>query len=162
MKKWILWTVYAAFVGLLIVGAVRRTSATLNDGDAGQSGHADVPTADNHGDESGQHGQGTDTDTHGEQTSAHDMETLTGTVTALTNREMVVQVDEGAQLVVSRRSWRFAREQGFTPQIGDRLALTGFYENDEFAAVAMENLTSGQTAALRDEHGHPLWAGNGE
>ena len=39
--------------------------------------------------------------------------------------------------------------------------MTGFYEDGEFKAGTVENLTTGETIILRDETGRPMWAGAG-
>jgi hypothetical protein len=39
--------------------------------------------------------------------------------------------------------------------------LTGFYEEADFEIQALHNLASGQSLALREQNGRPLWAGGG-
>ena len=39
--------------------------------------------------------------------------------------------------------------------------MTGFYEDGEFKAGTVENLTTGETIVLRDEAGRPMWSGQG-
>jgi len=67
----------------------------------------------------------------------------------------------GQHIEVIRRPWRFAKEQGFAPQVGDHVTLDSFYENGEFEIACITDLTNGQTVYLRDETGHPLWASGG-
>lgn len=70
----------------------------------------------------------------------------------------MVETSDGQQVLVSRRPWRFALEQGFSAQTGDQVELDGFYKEGEYEVAAITNLTTGQTVRLRDEAGHPLWA----
>jgi len=39
--------------------------------------------------------------------------------------------------------------------------VTGFYEDGEFKAGTVENLTTGETIVLRDEAGRTMWPGQG-
>ena len=81
-----------------------------------------------------------------------------GVVQTKSNREIVLQMEGGFNLEIARRSWRFAQEQGFSPQIGDVVAVIGFDEQGSFEIISMTNLSNGQVVHLRDETGHPLWA----
>jgi hypothetical protein len=87
--------------------------------------------------------------------------TLNGSVQVATVDEMIVQTDTGQEILVDGRAWRFAQELGFMAQAGDWVRLTGFYENGDFEVGQIQDLTTGQSANLRDESGRPLWAGRG-
>lgn len=87
--------------------------------------------------------------------------TLEGTVRVATVTEMIVQTTGVQEILIDGRAWRFAQELVFMASEGDRVSLTGFYENGSFEVGEIENVTTGQTAALRDESGRPLWAGRG-
>jgi hypothetical protein len=87
--------------------------------------------------------------------------TLAGTVTAVDATQMVVQIDGGDELLIDGRPWSFLQEQGFQAAAGQRLSLTGFYENDDFEVGAIDNLSTGQSVSIRDTSGRPLWAGRG-
>jgi len=52
--------------------------------------------------------------------------------------------------------------QGFTLQAGDPVQVRGYWEDDELKAAQVTRLADGQTITLRDEAGHPAWAGNGK
>jgi hypothetical protein len=87
--------------------------------------------------------------------------TLQGTVTSVDADTLAVQTDGGEQVTVDNRAWWFAQDQGFTAQAGDRVTLTGFYEDGDFEVGQIDDLTTGQTVSLRDNSGRPLWAGRG-
>jgi hypothetical protein len=87
--------------------------------------------------------------------------TLAGTVTAVDAAEMIVQIDGSGELLIDGRPWSFLQEQGFQATVGQRLSLTGFYENDDFEVGAVDNLSTGQSVSIRDTSGRPLWAGRG-
>ena len=155
LKKITLWIFYAALVGLLIFGAVNRTKVKIGDSDS------HITEADSGGkNESADGLEGADDpqDSSPAEESEHDMVTLTGTVASLTSHEMIVTTPDDQSVEVARRPWRFAQEQGFEPEVGDQLRLEGFYENGEFEVSALTDLTKGQSVAIRDETGHPLWA----
>jgi hypothetical protein len=84
-------------------------------------------------------------------------ETLTGTVIAI-DGEVTIQTAEGEVLVGMGQS---AYWQSFELEVEDELSVAGFYEDGEFKAGTVENLTTGETIVLRDEAGHPMWAGQG-
>ena len=84
-------------------------------------------------------------------------ETLTGKVTAV-DGEVTVQTAGGEVLVGMGQA---AYREGFALDVGDSVSVTGFYEDGEFKAGAVENLTTGETIILRDETGRPVWAGQG-
>ncbi|MEA2007778.1 MAG: hypothetical protein U9O54_01550 [Chloroflexota bacterium] len=176
MKKIILWTLYAGFVGLLIFGAIKRTTTKLGENDGFQNsntaegeyvngqtteqngnGYAQEKNASSQLNESTNYEE----DTHEGQKTEHDWATLECSVSSITTRDMLVTTTDGQEILVSRRPWRFAQEQGFTAQVGDQLTLDGFYENGEFEIANITNLRNGQIVYLRDEAGHPLWATGG-
>jgi hypothetical protein len=86
---------------------------------------------------------------------------LSGTVIGVDASLLSVQMDNGELLEMIGRPWSFAQEQGFTAEIGDRLTVTGFYEDGEFEVGGIENLTTPQSVVIREESGRPLWAGGG-
>ncbi|HSJ58373.1 MAG TPA: hypothetical protein VLC95_14415 [Anaerolineae bacterium] len=87
--------------------------------------------------------------------------TLEGTAVAVGADGMTFQADGGESLLVDGRAWRFIQEQGFALAVGDRLRLTGFYENGELEVGTIDDLTTGLSLSIRDENGRPLWAGGG-
>ena len=84
-----------------------------------------------------------------------------GTVTSVTSEALVIQAEDGQEITVEGRAWRFVQEQVFQVQTGNSLILTGFYEGEELEIGKIDNATSGQTMLVRDENGRPMWAGGG-
>lgn len=86
---------------------------------------------------------------------------LQGTAVSVDSNTLIVQTDDGQEIVAENRAWWFAQEQGFSVQLGDQVTLTGFYEGDDFETGQFTNVTTGQTVSIREEGGRPLWAGRG-
>ena len=177
IKKIILWTLYAAFIGILIFGAINRTTAKIGDDDSLQTGNAAEREAagnsesEEHGSAYGQKDIATpqpdesanyeENKHESHETAKHEWVTLTGTISSIISRGMTVAATDGQHPEVTRHPWRFALERGFTPQVGDQVTLDGFYEDGKFEIAVITDLTNGQTVYLRDEAGHPLWAASG-
>ena len=89
-----------------------------------------------------------------------DWETLAGTVVAMDD-ELIIETAEG-QVTVGLGQSTYREEMGFTLEVGDEMLVIGFYEDGEFKAGTVENITTGQTIVLRDETGRPMWAGRGQ
>ena len=87
--------------------------------------------------------------------------TIQGTVASVDANTLVVLTTDGEQVTVEGRAWWFAQEQGFSAQVGDKVTLTGFHEDDHFEVGQIDDATTGQTVLIRDENGRPLWAGRG-
>lgn len=87
--------------------------------------------------------------------------TLNGTVTSVDTNALVLQTGDGQEIVVENRAWWFAQDQGFSAAAGDSVTVVGFYEGQDFEVGRIDNLTSGQTADIREVGGRPLWAGGG-
>lgn len=84
-----------------------------------------------------------------------------GTVTSVDSSQVFVSLLDGSSLEIAGRAWSYAQENGFSIQNGDRLRLTGFFENNELEVGSIENLTQGVSIQLREQSGRPLWAGRG-
>lgn len=153
LKRLILWSLFAAFLGLLLGGAAYRTSVRLADNASGQSNR---------------NGQGvqltwtTTTRSEAELQEQHDRTfiTLDGFVLGVSDQALTIQTADGQVLEISRRAWRYAQELGFTLQLQDPVRLEGFYENGNFEVARMTELLHGRSVSLRDDSGHPLWSGN--
>ena len=128
-----------------VTAAAGRGQGGQGQGGYGAEGRTDVP------------GDGTGTG----QAQVEAWLTLRGTVVSVDDTSLVVQTDSGEQVVVENRPWWFAQEQGFSANIGDKVTVVGFYEDDEFEVGQLENLTSGLAVSIREEGGRPLWAGRG-
>ncbi len=189
-KKIIISALLVGLIAILVVGAINRTQAKANSEtgfqQAGISGVAqggsqgrgtgngsqslEYPNAEvqggGQGRAAGNGKQSWDTsnaDVYGEgQAQISEIVELTGQVTSVDSTLLVVSTTSGEAVEIANRAWLFAQEQGFAPQAGDMLALTGFYETDGRLEVShIEDLTSGNSLVLRDENGRPMWAGRG-
>jgi hypothetical protein len=191
LKKIILGTLFTGLIGVLVAGAVIRTTNRLDqvgDGSGqgrGRNAQAEVSgegrqadsngggQGNNQGDSrqgNGGNGQGGNGQANGGQGSgegagtglanAYDWLTLEGSVTAVDDDELVVQVADG-DLLIDGRAWAYALEEGFATQAGHDITITGFYEDGEFKAVELVDTTSGESVSVRDQSGRPYWAGQG-
>jgi preprotein translocase subunit YajC len=131
-KKLFLWMVYIGFVGMLVFGAINRFNLKAQDN------------------ENSALTEGSD----------HDWITLKGLVTAVNKQSMVIRIEDGSEITITRRVWRYAMENGFIPTVGDQLTLNGFYENGEFEVGVLTNEGSGAMLRTRDKNGVPMWSGN--
>ncbi len=172
-KKIIGWTLLAGLIVLLTVGAVNRTLAKTDEhsgGNTTQNGHSE-PRSQNQNELAqggGQRfGQGSDHNNQNTQynpgvAQAGDLElfTVEGVVLSLDATALVISLDGQETFEIANRAWMFAQEQGYYPQPGDLLRLTGFFEaEDHFEVSRIENLTTGDTILLREDSGRPMWAG---
>jgi len=191
MLKKIVWgTLLVALIGLLAVGAVVRTlDKTELVAEARGNGRSHEEAAGSAANETS-YGQGRGSgggqggavrsqsndcqDAPGDgagsgQANVAEWLTFAGSVVSVDADALVVQTSSGELVTVENRAWWFAQEQGFWAEAGDAVTLLGFYEGGEAAAGAehgfevgrLENLSSGQTALLRETSGRPLWAGRG-
>lgn len=85
---------------------------------------------------------------------------LSGTVTALEDGVLTVETADGVLEAHLGPEW-YWEAAGVALVVGDEVAVTGFDENGEFEVAAVENLTTGESIALREEGGRPPWAGRG-
>ena len=185
IKKILLWTLFAAFIGLIVYGAILRTNAKLEDesperqtsqsqgegGNRGQSGEESNEAETEHEDEllvnlptpsTSEENSITITSVDDKESfvgdSAHEWVILTGAVASVTTKTLIVTQDDGQTLLIERRPWRFALENDFTTAPGNQLEIIGFYEDSVFQAAQIHDLTTDLLVRLRDETGHPLWA----
>lgn len=85
---------------------------------------------------------------------------LEGDVVAVDEESLTLMTAEG-EVEVADRGWRFAQEQGFTAQVGERVQLQGFLENGELEVGGLMNLSTLEQVQVREQTGRPLWAGGG-
>lgn len=83
--------------------------------------------------------------------------TRSGEVVALDD-ELTVLTEGGALEVHLGPSWHW-EAAGIALRSGDQVEVVGFYEEDDFMAVRVDNLTTGQSVTLRSASGRPSWAG---
>jgi hypothetical protein len=77
----------------------------------------------------------------------------------MNEEELVLQLQDGQEMVVECKSWTYALELGFTTEIGHELKLYGFYEGEELEIGGFEDLTTQLLTMVREESGRPFWAG---
>jgi hypothetical protein len=165
----------AVVSGVLLVGAVNRTVVKVGE-DGGQwlwsgdQGRAEAGNAEQGqpwasqdllaaGSQSRESGQGA----HAVEGAAEaaDWMMIEGVVSNIGSESLEVVLVDGGPYLVKGRAWRFALEEGFSAEVGDRLTLVGFLDGEEFEASGIHNLTSGAEVLLRDDTGRPLWSGRG-
>lgn len=86
--------------------------------------------------------------------------TVNGQVVALDDDELTIQAADGTVVAHLGPEW-YWEDQGIGLDAGDQVSVAGFYEDDEFHSGRIENLSTGESVALRDEIGRPIWAGRG-
>ena len=167
LKKIALWSIFATLVILLLAGAVYRTSVKLADEGQGQSHESGSQQHDNGQNGNGQNSVDPVTGTTAAAVEEHTSETvrdlvkMDGQVLSISNRGLSIQLSDRQMVEIVGRAWRYARGLGFSAQAGDLLWLDGFVDsNGAFETALITNLNTGQSVALRDETGHPLWSGD--
>jgi hypothetical protein len=140
------------------------TSASNQSNGQGQgNGNGSAGNNGNRGGNQGGAGSGNESGADNEASpDAEAWLTLTGTALSVDDAALTLTLADGDEMIVEGRAWSFTGEQTFTVQAGDQVILTGFYEDDEFKPVQLENTTTGQTVLLRDETGRPMWAGGSQ
>jgi hypothetical protein len=179
LKKIMVGTLLAGLIGILVFGALNRTlDKTGKVAEAQGPGAGRGRTLD---ESNGQlsNGQGRNLDqvngqggngrgAAGErqysnyQVAPETWETHEGTVVQVPEAgvELVIETSAGEELVVGTGPLDLA-SQGFALQIGEPVQVRGYWEAGEFKATQLTRLTNGQTFALRDDSGRPVWAGAG-
>jgi hypothetical protein len=132
-------------------GQERGSGAQGNQGRGGQG---------QGGQSQGGQGQGGTANAAGEpQAELEEWVTVEGTV--LQTLELVVETEGGETVQVGLGPSHYRDAQGFVLNVGDQVRISGYWEDGEFKAGEVENLTSGDTIVLRDAYGRPLWSGRG-
>jgi hypothetical protein len=86
--------------------------------------------------------------------------TVQGTVTAVELNALTLETTDGEMMVVQLGPEHYWTAQGITFAAGDEVEVSGFYEDGAgFSAGTVTLLSTGETLALRDSDGRPLWAG---
>lgn len=95
------------------------------------------------------------------QASVDEWITLTGTLTAIANGQMTIQLADSQLVSFQTGQPRFFQSQGVTFNLGEQVEVVGFYTNGSFSAGDITQLSTGIRVFLRDPNGRPLWAGPG-
>ena len=177
IKKILVGTMLAALIGVLVYGAWYRTQAKAasesSNREAGLSAEIQLDDQDVAGQsqsggyqanqsESGQLGENGGSQAAGSgdpQAEIGALVTLFGMVESAAEDTVVIQVPEQSPVELTGRALSFALEQGFELVPGNMAKVIGFYENEDFEIVEIENFDNGQTIALREQSGRPMWAG---
>jgi hypothetical protein len=156
-------SIVVGLAAVLIIGGVGRTQAkTSLDSEIYSRGG---------GNGNGNNGSGYEAVDHDEQTTYgvplvlaeeqfSETVTLSGTVQSYDAYELWVSTNQG-DILIDGRSLSFAIESGFSTNVGDSVSLSGFFEDDAFEVISINNLSTGQTTTLRDDSGRPGWSGRG-
>jgi hypothetical protein len=90
----------------------------------------------------------------GDQVSAR------GIVQSVEASLMVLETEDGKLVEASLGQSGYWEAQGISLAAGDGVVVNGYYEQDgKLAASSVTVLATGQTIALRDGSGRPMWAG---
>jgi len=95
----------------------------------------------------------------GREASVPEWLEVIGTGVSVNEEALVLQLQDGQEMVVECRAWTYAQELGFTTDIGHELKLYGFDEDGEFEVGGFEDLTTQLYTMVREESGRPFWAG---
>ena len=87
--------------------------------------------------------------------------TYEGSLMSFQGGNMTMSTADGEIIAFKTGQPRFFAEQGVTFQVGDEIIVVGFYQNDQFSAGDITQVSTGARVMLRDPNGRPLWAGPG-
>lgn len=93
--------------------------------------------------------------------AAADWLVVPGTVSSAADNLVEIETAAGEVIPFEGQPLSFARGQGFSLKVGDKVTLAGYDENGEFKIGKITNLNSGMSITLRDTSGRPGWAGGG-
>ena len=169
LKKILLGALFVGLIGILVTGAVIRTiDRTELVAEARSNGYGRGQGNDESSRGRGGYGQVNAKDGADErryvnnESSPQEQLEYKGTVVQAPadGVDLVIRTDDGQEVKVGTGpEWMAA--QGFALQTGEPVQVRGYWEDGELKAAEMTRLTDGQTITLRDEAGHPAWAGSG-
>jgi hypothetical protein len=87
--------------------------------------------------------------------------TIEGTLMSYQGGNITMNTTEGELITFKTGQPRFFTEQNVSLQVGEEITVIGFYENGQFMAGEITQVTTGARVMLRDPNGRPLWAGPG-
>jgi hypothetical protein len=73
----------------------------------------------------------------------------------------IIRLLDGSQIEIEGRPLSFLIEQGFNASPSDQISMRGFFEDDHFKVGHIVNQNTGQEIELRNEAGQPMWSGDG-
>jgi hypothetical protein len=176
-KKVALWIVFIGISAALVVGAINRTASKSDvaaERETSGRGQASVVRQDadsevyalGQGNNGQNRGAGRSSRSDSEplelaQSIEADWVSIAASVVSVNDDALVLEQDDGTQLVIEGRAWRYAIETGFATDVGQEVLVAGFYEEGEFKFGAIEDLANGESVVLRDRSGKPFWSGQG-
>ncbi len=95
------------------------------------------------------------------QIAPEDWVTMNGVITALDAMGLTMQTENGELLTLQLGQSGFWQSQGVALDVGDEIAVLGFWEGGQFQAGEITRLATGERIMLRDPNGRPLWGGPG-
>ncbi len=153
-KKWIVGALVIAMIGVLVYGAILRTSATSEKGLAVGRG---IEQATGQG--RGRSEMSGVVEPVGEA-SVEEWVTIKGVVSEMDATHLLVTAEDGKIIEVANRAWLYAQPT-LKVAPGDAVTLVGFYEGEDFEVGKITVEQTGQVVAVRDDYGRPLWSGRG-
>lgn len=167
LKKILLGTLFVGLIGILVTGAVvrtiDRTELVAEAQDRGRgNGETGTYTAEGSGQENARNSVAQRQYPNNETSPQEWLESEGIVVQAPADGvDLVIQTSDGQEVKVGTGP-EYMASQGFTLQAGDPVQVRGYWEDGELKAAQVTRLADGQTITLRDEAGHPAWAGNGK
>ena len=167
LKKILLGTLFVGLIGILVTGAVVRTIDRTElvaeaQGRGRGNGETGTYTAEGSGQENARNSVAQRQYPNNETSPQEWLESEGIVVQAPADGvDLVIQTSDGQEVKVGTGP-EYMASQGFTLQAGDPVQVRGYWEDGELKAAQVTRLADGQTITLRDEAGHPAWAGNGK
>lgn len=87
--------------------------------------------------------------------------TIEGTLMSFQGGRMTMGTSDGELITFQTGQPRFFASQGISFQVGDEIEVLGYYQNEQFMAGEITQVSTGLSVMLRDPNGRPLWAGPG-
>ncbi len=163
-----------AMVGAMVAGGVALIRQGSEEHIAGNHGQVEraviagngqaqtrgphVPAVEN---EFVQPGQGTGQWQNIQPYASHaEWQSISGTV--IETVELVIETAGGERMQIGLGPSHYREAQGFVLKVGDQVNVSGYWEDGEFKAAQVENVSSGQIITLRDTSARPMWSGQGQ
>ena len=177
IKKVVLGTLFIGLIGVLVAGAIIRTTDKTQpvaqaQGYGYERSNGETDEHESGGSGQGRSGYGGRGRTEGsvaerrypnfDGSPPEELLVREGTVVLAPEDgvDLVIETSDGGKLTVGTGPMYMA-SQGFTLQAGDSVQVRGYWEDHEFKAAQVTCLADGRTITLRDELGRPAWAGAG-
>ncbi len=169
LKRILLGTLFVGLIGLLVAGAVIRTSdRTGRVAEASGRGSAERGAAEHEVGASrqgrgyrGGQGEGAGREYAYALVAPDGWTTYEGTVVEAPADGVDLTLDTGNAEIVVGTGPGYLEEQGLSLQQGELVRVLGYWEGQEFKAAEITRLSDDATVTLRDQSGRPAWSGAG-